>query len=63
VHILVAAFVGWKPPQSGAANSPDALRQAMEVLGVRRDVHAGFRDAVILDFRRLKTEAGSKRSA
>lgn len=55
LHILVAAFVGVKSP--GTSDSPKAMREAMATLGERRDVHEGFKDAVILDFDRLKAAA------
>jgi hypothetical protein len=64
LHIVVAAFVGVKPRRKGnLPNSTHDLREAMQALGSRRDVHEGFRDPVILDFDRLKTEAARKRSA
>jgi hypothetical protein len=51
-HILVAAFVGWKPKEKRSATIDDLARE----LGPgfqQRDVHDGL-GAPVLDFARLK---------
>jgi hypothetical protein len=62
MHIVVAAFAGVKSARRDQPNAPEVLREAVQALGTRADVHAGMRDAVILDFDRLKAEAAKRRA-